>query len=334
MELSGHWLHYTPNNSPLPGPGVSPMAFDSRNRAWMCVTGIPSERLGLVVFDGHDWTHYPPGYGGLPDQPIYGLVVDLHDQVWLHYPYFGIHQFDGERVVTHPMRFAGPVPVVSGANVTAVDQQGSVWFAWPSAGVLRFDGSAWQTFTAANCGLTSDWVMAISADSQGRMWFAAQGSDRADVISFDGSDWRVRASFPASRRRDQITAVAVDLEEHIWLGWWETWLWSFDGKEWHQYTERNSPLGCNTVYTLLVDDDNRKWIGTASEIAITDGHEWACWGAFVPDTGQAPMSRDETLPGGALAREPYVLMGSCVAEDRQGCRWIQTVEGVCVFVPV
>lgn len=269
----------------------------------------------------------------MSDQPIYDMVVDLRDQVWLHYPYFGIYQFDGKQVVTHGITFTGLLPRVIGANVTAVDAQGNVWFAWPSVGVFRFDGSTWETFTSSNCGLTSNWVMAISADSRGRVWFAVQGSDRADIISFDGSDWTVRASLPMGRRRDQITAVTVDLDEHIWVGWWETWLWSFDGMEWHQYTERSSPLSCNTVYSLLVDDDNRKWIGTASEIAITDGHEWACWGAFVPDTGQPPMSRDATLPGGAQANESYVLMGSFIAEDRQGRKWITSVEGVCVFVP-
>jgi ligand-binding sensor domain-containing protein len=333
MELRGHWLHYTPDNSPLPGAVAWPIAFDSMNRAWMCVSGKSSERLGLVLFDGHDWTHYPPGYGGLPDQPVYGLAVDLHDQVWLHVPFCGIYQFDGARVVDREIRFTGVLPIVMGVNLTAVDLQGNVWFAWPSVGVFRFDGSAWQTFTAANSGLTSDWVMAISADSRGRVWFAAQGSDRTNIISFDGSDWIARASLPVGRRRDQIAAVTVDLDECIWVGWSETWLWYFDGTEWHQYTERNSPLSCNTVYSLLVDDDNRMWVGTASEIAITDGDEWACWGAFVPDTGQAPMSRDATLPGGALAKEPYVLMGSFVTEDRQGRKWISTVEGICVFVP-
>jgi hypothetical protein len=333
MELSGRWVHYTPDNSPLPGPGAWPIAFDSRNRAWMYVSGKSGERLGAALFDGYDWTHYPPGYGGLPDQPICGVVVDGHDHVWLHRPFFGIDEFDGEQVVTHRFGFTGMLPLVMGTNLQAADHQGNVWFAWPSVGVFRSDGSSWKTFTSSNCGLTSDWVMALSADSRGRVWFAVQSSDRADIISFDGVDWTVRASLPMSRRRHQITAVAVDLDEHIWVGCWATWLWRFDGTEWHQYTERNSSLSSNTVYSLLVDGDNRKWIGTPGEIAITDGREWACWGGFMPGTGQAPMSRDATLPGGALANEPYVLMGSLVAEDRLGRKWMSTVEGVCLFVP-
>ena len=333
MELSGHWLHYTPDNSPLPGVLAWPVAFDSKNRAWMCVSGKSSERLGVVLFDGHDWTHYPPGYGGLSDRPISGMVVDLGDHVWLHDPFFGIYEFDGEQVVGHGFGFKGLLPLVMGTNLSVADVEGSVWFAWPSVGVFRFNGSTWETFTSSNCGLTTDWVMALSADSRGRVWFAVQSSDRADIICFDGSDWIVRASLAVSRRRDQITALTVDLDGHIWIGWWRTWLWCFDGREWHEYTEHNSALSCNTVYSLLVDDDNRKWIGTPGEIAITDGHEWACWGAFVPGTGQAPMSRDATLPGGALASESYVLMGSFVAEDRQGCKWMSSVEGICVFVP-
>jgi ligand-binding sensor domain-containing protein len=333
MRLSGQWLHYTLDNSPLPGVVAWPIAFDSGNRAWMCVSAKSGERLGLVVFDGLEWTHYPPAFGGLPDQPIYGMVVDLHDQVWLHYPFFGIYEFDGAQLVTHEISFKGMPPIVTGVNLTAVDLQGNVWFAWPSVGVFRFDGSTWETFTPSNCGLTSDWVMALSVDPRGRVWFGAQTSDRADIISFDGIEWTVRASLPVGRRRDQITALAVDPDGYIWVGWSETWLWCFDGAEWHQYSDRNTPLSCNTVYSLLVDDDNRKWIGTASEIAITDGHEWACWGAFVPDIGRAPMSRDATLPGGPLANQPYVLMGSFVAEDRKGRKWMTTVDGICVFVP-
>jgi hypothetical protein len=101
MELSGHWVHYAPENSPLPGPSAWLMAFDSRNRAWMCVSGMLSERLGVALFHSDDWTHYPPGYGGLPDQAICGTVVDGHGHVWLHCPFFGICEFDGEQVVTH-----------------------------------------------------------------------------------------------------------------------------------------------------------------------------------------------------------------------------------------
>jgi ligand-binding sensor domain-containing protein len=247
MELLGHWLQYAPRNSPLPGPGVLPPAFDSRNRAWMYVSGKSGERLGMVVSDGHDWTHYPPGYGGLPDQPICGMVVDGHDHLWLHRPFFGIDEHDGEQTVTHRFGFKGLLPLVMGANLQAADLQGNVWFAWPSVGVFRFDGSSWKTFTSSNCGLTGDWVMALSADSRGRVWFAVQSSDRADIISFDGTDWIVRASVAMRRRRDQITALTVDLDGHIWVGCWATWLWRFDGTEWHQYTEHNSSLSCNTV---------------------------------------------------------------------------------------
>ena len=242
MELSGHWLHYTPDNSPLPGPGVLPIAFDSKNRAWMCVSGKSSERLGVVLFDGEDWTHYPPGYGSVPDQSISGMVVDFRDHVWLHEPFTGIYEFDGQQVVTHMSAFTGLPPIVSGVNVTAADQQGNVWFVWPSVGVFRFDGATWETFTSSNCGLTSDWVMALSADSRGRVWFAVQSSDRADIICFDGSDWIVRASLAVSRRRDQITALTVDLDGHIWIGWWRTWLWCFDGREWHEEQDNENPL--------------------------------------------------------------------------------------------
>jgi ligand-binding sensor domain-containing protein len=333
MRLSGDWLHYTPENSPLPGALAWPIAFDSHNKAWICVSAKSGERLGLSAFDGHHWTHYPPGFAGLPDEPVYGMVVDVRDHVWLHYPFFAIYEFDGEQVVTHRPRPGGLPPLAAGVGATTVDMRGDIWLAWPSIGVFRFDGSTWHTYTCSNSGLTGDWVMALWVDSRGKVWFGAQTRERADIISYDGAEWTVHASFSMSRRRDQISVLAVDLEEQIWVGCLETWLWCFDGREWHQYTDRNSPLSSNTVYSLLVDGDNRKWIGTAGEIAVTDGHEWTCWGAFRPGTGQPPMPRDATAPGGPLANQPYVLMGSFVAEDRQGRKWMTTADGICVFVP-
>jgi hypothetical protein len=98
MELSGHWVHYTPDNSPLPGVLAWPIAFDTRNRAWMCVSGKSGERLGwlsLMATTGRTTLQ------DTADQPIYGMIVDGHDHVWLHYPFFGIYEFDGEQVVTH-----------------------------------------------------------------------------------------------------------------------------------------------------------------------------------------------------------------------------------------
>jgi ligand-binding sensor domain-containing protein len=333
MKLSGTWLHYSPENSPLPGPLAWPIAFDSKNRAWMCVTGKSQEELGIVVFDGQNWTHYPPGYIGIPDQPIFDMVVDLNDHVWLHSPFAGIYEFDGERLVIHQPWFTGLPPITCAANLSAVDLQGNVWFAWPSVGVFRFDGLNWETFNSANCGLTSNRVMAISTDQQGKLWLGVQSRDRAEIISFDGTEWVVRAVLPFHRRRDLITALAVDQNEHIWLGTCEAWLWSFDGSEWRHYTGRNSRLPANTVYSLVVDRANRIWAGTPGGIAIKDGKKWACWGAFVPNTTLEPMPREAADPGGPLAHQPYVFIGSFVAQDRQGRMWISAVDGMCVYVP-
>jgi ligand-binding sensor domain-containing protein len=333
MKLSGAWLHYSPENSPLPGSGAWPIAFDSKNRAWMCVTGKSQEKLGIAVFDGQNWTHYPPGYIGLPDQPIFDMIVDLHDHVWLHSPFAGIYEFDGERVVIHQPSFTGPLPLVLTVNTSAVDLQGNVWFAWPSVGVFRFDGLNWEVFNSANCGLTSNWVMAISTDLRGRLWLGVQNRDRAEIISFDGSEWVVHADLPLNHKRNQIIALAVDQNEHIWLGCRQGGLWSFDGSEWHHYTSRHSCLPTYTVYSLVVDRANRIWVGTPGGVAIKDGKKWAHWGAFVPNTGLEPMPREAADPGGPLAHQPYVFIGSFVAQDRQGRMWITSVDGMCVYVP-
>jgi len=78
----------------------------------------------------------------------------------------------------------------------------------------------------------------------------------------------------------RIGCIAEDLDSIIWVGTDSSGLFKFDGNEWIQYDTMNSPLIVNWIWTIEVDAQNNKWIGTVGfegGLAKFFGSEWRVW---------------------------------------------------------
>jgi ligand-binding sensor domain-containing protein len=94
---------------------------------------------------------------------------------------------------------------------------------------------------------------------------------------------------------DEVLALAIDGGD-IWIGTWG--LMKFDGTNWTEYNESNSPLPYNRIYSLAVDGSGNIWIGTyGGGLAEFDGANWeiyARWNSGVPNDWINIIAVDDT----------------------------------------
>jgi subtilisin family serine protease len=203
----------------------------------------------------------------------------------------------------------------------AIEENGDKWFGSWYGGVARYANGAWTSYTPSNSGLPGDdytHVVTIAIDRNGWKWF---GTRQASV----GGD-------------DSGNGIA-----------------SFDGNTWIVYDTSNSGLPSDHVYTIVVDEDNGKWIGTRDGgVAHFAGGNWTVY-----DTTNSPLPYDDVQHiaidhdgnkwfGGehsGLARfdgNSWTVYNSsnsglisdqvnAIAIDVDGSKWIATPEGVLRF---
>jgi len=231
------------------------------------------------------------------------------------------------RLVPSPDTRAGIVDL-------GVDRQGRVWAAVTWQGVFALDTTAptstWRSYTAANSGLASDDVRALTIDAGGTVWCATAGS-MVNRLTLTGT-WQSFA-VPDARPDSQVTALAAEGAATLWVG-----------------VRRDSPneasaLSGAGLYRLQVEGTPR-WervlsgdVGVIQAIWVgPDGHKWVATGPA--GDSAAPSARGggvvvwdgkawtlfEALGAGMPSRQ--VLS---VAVDARERTWVGTSQGLVVY---
>jgi len=131
----------------------------------------------------------------------------------------------------------------------------------------------WTTYTTAN-GLAGNSVTAIAFDAQGSKWF---------VNNFCDGGW-----------------FMSDTSNYIS---------KFDGTTWTHYTTND--LFCNWIYTIAIDAQGNKWIGTEiAGVLKFDGTTWTTY----------------TTANGLVNNNVRAI-----AIDAQGNKWFGTIGGISKF---
>ena len=185
-----------------------------------------------------------------------------------------------------------------------VDENNNVWFG-TSNGVQKYDGNEWISYTSNNHnGIPSDNIKVIKVMNNGDVWI---GTDFG-ASKFDGSNWMLY-DFNSGLISSQIQSIDEDLDGNVWIGT-NMGVSYFDGLNWQSYGSSDlhwsgvndiafdsqgakwftSPLGGITHFydnifvnydvqdgllsenttSIIIDDNNNKWIGTGSGVSVLD----------------------------------------------------------------
>lgn len=267
---------------------------------------------------------------GLANEYVFAIGVDPDGYKWFGTNAGGVSRYkDGEWKTFFPMHGLADYWIYSFAN----HPDGSLWIGtW--AGANRLDRKT-ETFKTYVKELVNEWVYGVAVDAKGRVWFGTEGG----VSLFDGRQWRswthkdglgaandgalpfsvntglgtrdrhdlgVLAGGEATYNPNYVFGLIVDDRQEIWAGTWGGGVSRYDGKQWHNLTDKDGLAG-NIVYSVLQDSQGVYWFGTNRGLSRYDGQNWQTF-----DTRN-----------GLLGNDVYAL-----AESPSGDIWAGTRGGV------
>ncbi|MDY0150658.1 MAG: two-component regulator propeller domain-containing protein [Candidatus Cloacimonas sp.] len=265
---------FLPGNSGIPSIICVGLDKDTQGNIWVATFGN-----GVAKYDGANWTVYNMANSDLPSDIVYKLHVDSSGQVWAACYGGGLAVFDNGDWTTYNTGNSN-IPT----NMVWCLEIGNDNKVWVGTGglfgmgvglaVLDLDDNSWTSYNHENSGLSNNDIMCIKEDSQGRMWIGTAGG----VSVFDGTNWTGYNTSNSSLTSNSINSIAFDIDGSTWLGmadWDNGGVAHLSDSNWTIFNQDNSGMISNDcVYSICIDPQGRKWIGTWEGIVIYDGNNW------------------------------------------------------------
>lgn len=167
-------------------------------------------RLKDPVFVNHSSVDHDPG------KTIYSVFVDSNGDTWTGANQGRIYCYrDGEIVETLGLPFDNSNPGTVIGNVTAIeeDKEGHFWFGTSRGRVFRWNpGAAGVTPYDAYKGLVDNYVLCITCDSSGRLWFCAKNG----LTRFQNGKFK-RFDDPKLLLGKSAFSACEDQRQNIWV---------------------------------------------------------------------------------------------------------------------
>lgn len=226
---------------------------------------------------------------GLPNNSVTAITQTPDGFLWLG-TYNGLARFDG--VNFHALGLRDGLHSLQISSLL-LDSHGMLWIGTVGGGLSRLEHGAVKTLTTAD-GLAADSVNNLVEDQHGVIWIGTvHGLSRWKDGAF------ITNTIPELADKN-ISVMALDHSGGIWV--------AITGEKFLIHANSNHfetvqlPQGSILVHSMLVDEQNRLWIGTADGKIFRQGKGDESWAAFGPSVG-LPRTAINTLaisPDGAL----------------------------------
>lgn len=140
---------------------------------------------------------------------------------------------------------------------------GFLWFG-SNQGILRFDGRQYIQLLAPDT-LTNNRVRALFEDNDGTIW-AGYEDGRVFQLAPKGRSlalWQPEEGLPEA----PIVGFARGPDNLLWIATYGEGLYYYDGRRLYNFNTDDGLLG-NDIYTLVLDNEGRAWVGTDGGISI------------------------------------------------------------------
>jgi ligand-binding sensor domain-containing protein len=287
LAPNGALIHYDEEKGLLQSH-VRALAVDKRGRIWA------GGKFGVNVID-NDRVRSFTIHQGMPNDNVWCLFRDNHDDMWIGTDGAGLLRFAGDRFVTWTTTNGLCSDLVM---ALVADNQGDLWLGTYGNGVCRMDGLAAVTYLD---GLPNNTVWCAAAGADSSLWFGTSEGlaqlrhgrivplDSAASLAgvrvlalqpqADGSLWCGTREGLAIRRTDgtiswpepedaslsrSVRAIAQVGQRHFLAT--DQGVLLMEGGVTKRWSTTDG-LCDNTVQCLLVDTRDRLWIGTTNGLA-------------------------------------------------------------------
>ena len=271
------WTVYDFNNSDLPGT-VSSLSIDAQDNIWVgTIYG-----MGVSKFGGDTWTNYNAFDTDLTSNYIALIYADNNNNIWIserndrgQYKLFRYNGSDWKRFETSNSGLQS-----NSIQTILIDEKNTKWIA--TRGLVKYNYVDWKLYSPFNnTSSVLENVTGLDKDKEGNLWMGDWLSNTVSMYDgnkftvFRGSEYNLSSGFQC---------LKVDRNNNIWIG--QTTmnssagatpggLTSYDGTSWTRYSQANSGLAANNVFSIAIDSENKKWIATNTKnVSIFDDISW------------------------------------------------------------
>ena len=206
----------------------------------------------IIEVNAQTITNYTTADGLMSDF-VECIAVDIYDNIWFGTS-IGIQMYDGINWTSYNSADFG----LSTNNVKVVTAtSGGDVYVGTDFGASKFDGSSWIAFN------TNSQIKSIDEDDSGDIWL---GTNQG-VQYFDGT---VSIYYSAPDLHwSGVNGTAIDSNGDKWFSSPLGGITHFDGLN---FTTYDTSDGLLSLYTtdIVVDNQDRKWVGTASGMSVLD----------------------------------------------------------------
>ena len=206
----------------------------------------------IIEVNAQTITNYTTADGLMSDF-VECIAVDIYDNIWFGTS-VGLQMYDGVNWISYSSADFG----LSTNNVKVVTAtSGGDVYVGTDFGASKFDGSSWIAFN------TNSQIKSIDEDDSGDIWL---GTNQG-VQYFDGT---VSIYYSAPDLHwSGVNGTAIDSNGDKWFSSPLGGITHFDGLN---FTTYDTSDGLLSLYTtdIVVDNQDRKWVGTASGMSVLD----------------------------------------------------------------
>lgn len=253
---------------------------------------------GARVLNGDKFELLHPA---LDSESISSLLEDNHGDIWFGTINKGVFRLSFNTIDQLDAKHGLPANRILSL---LQDRENSIWVG-TNAGLFRLREAPFTTWGKKR-GLSSDYIRAVLSHSSKGLWIG--GSTGLDNLNNN------QITHIKSTKQGSPYSVLSLLEDHrgeIWVGTYTSGVLKVVNNKLVPYLNRQSGLGSNEVRSLLMDSQERLWIGSAMGLTRVNR-----------DGSLINYTNENELPSG------FVL---ALSEDQFGNIWIGTGNGVVVY---
>ncbi len=190
---------------------ITSIVFDSSGTMW-----IGSLSLGLVEYDGINWTYHNTSNSGLPSNRITCIAVDANNTKWIGTATGGlVTLIDTNWSVYNTSNSGLPNNYI---RSVACDENNTKWIG-TFDGLVKFDGINWTTYNTLNSGLPDDQIIDIAIDGNGIKWITIPylPFNPGKLVRFDGISWTIFSPYNSPLPCNLMGDVAIDSNGSKWI---------------------------------------------------------------------------------------------------------------------
>ena len=318
------WENFTTANG-LPNNHVYCVLVDG-NRVW---AGTDN---GLGVYENGKFKVYRPA-DGMAHQAVLSLALDKNTgDVWAG-TMGGLNRISPGRIDTFTQLNSG----LSNDIVYGVGVYGDYVWTATAAGASRYNlrTGQWSLFNERNTPMFEIWVYAVSP-AEDKVYYAVWGGGvlEYDVKTEHWKDYNDpdgETELVLFKDQGLIHEITTSVSYVNKILWTSTYFGAsrYDGRNWHNFLNKDSGLPSNFTSQVKGVDGDRAWFSTDKGLAYYDGANWAIYRPAM-DTHKPEMlvrDADGTVTAVPVATAPahnYILGVDFQGDDI----WVATADGL------